>query len=211
MPSSETRSRKLTPAARTATRTSPSASGATASGAGISSRLSRVSRTVASSRQDPASAGGVRAPPDAARTRRRTSTVPSRSANSRSSRCASAAGRARTAVSTPSVSTRTRRPGCSACAERTRPHTGAWTRSTAFSPEPAATARRVTSTSRRSANRSSASHCCTVARTSQAARCTAAGTSSAGPWVPRNGMITVSGRASADSSARAGASSSSDA
>ena len=51
------------------------------------------------------------------------------------------------ATSPPSMSTSTNRPGCSACAERTRPHTAARRRSGA-SPSPTATAPRVTIASR---------------------------------------------------------------
>src|SRR6185312_764899 len=76
----------------------------------------------------------------------------------------------------PSESTNTTRPGCSACAERTNPHTAAPAKSLQSSPAKP-TAPCVSTTNRPLA--SSASHDCNFSSTSCVAACTPPTTSSA--------------------------------
>ncbi len=80
------------------------------------------------------------------RASRGTSTVPARTANCGSSR-PRAEARSPSGIPRSSMSTRVKRPGCSDWADRSIPHTGAWSRSTR-SAGVTATARRVTTTSR---------------------------------------------------------------
>ena len=65
------------------------------------------------------------------------------------------------------------RPGCSDCAERTSPHSGARARSSTSSPACVATARRVTTSTRLSASRSSPSTPCNTPSNWCVARCAA--------------------------------------
>ncbi len=111
-----------------------------------------------------------------------------------------------------SMSISTNRPGSSASAERTRPHTGEWTKPPSSSPALVATALLVISARRQSLNRSSASHSCTNARTRSTARCIAsAGSPAAAPSSPSRpsplssaqSKSTVPGREALSSSASA--------
>jgi hypothetical protein len=114
------------------------------------------------------------AEPGAAGTSRQAKTSPSRTASCGSSEPSAAAGE-------PAQSTSWNRPGCSDCADRTRPHTAAPGRSRTSSPALAATAPPVTRTRRLSANRSSASHSCSSARTRRTSSWTADADADASP------------------------------
>ncbi len=183
MPRALRTSRKLTPAASTATRICPGASGSSASGCGASTRPSRLPLAPASSRHG-SPAGGTRPRPATVRANRPTRSAPSRTTNC-SSPVASSPGRPGSTPTTPSSSPSTsrsaKRPGFSDCAERTKPHTAAAARSSTDSPEPAAIALRVTKTRREVSNRSSASHSWTSPSTRPVSSCTAAGASAPAP------------------------------
>lgn len=132
---------------------------------------------------------------DATRASRGTRTSPSRTASCGSSE-ASAAGTARYEASPRSRSSSTNRPGCSACADRRRPHTAAAARSGTSSAGSVATAPRVTTTSRESANRADASQLCTDRSTSLASSVFAA--------AETHSSKTVSGTSASASEAKSG-------
>ncbi len=168
MPSAFSTSRKLRPAARMVTRTWPGASGSRTSGQGVRTRLSKVPLPVVSSRQASAPGGGVRAVEVAARASRAARTAPSRRASwvsSVAAAVASAAGSAAAEAGVRSRSTRRNRSGFSDCAERTRPHSAARSRSGASSPGRVASAPYVATTSREPSYRESASQRCTRSKT----------------------------------------------
>ncbi len=141
------------------------------------------------------SRAGASVPVGATRASRGTRIVPVRR-TSWSSPEASAAGSARQESSSSSRSRRTNRPGCSAWTDRTMPHSGACTRSSASGP----VARRVTTTSRAVAKRSSASHVWSSSRAAWTVSRTADSAPSAA--VPgANGTSTVPARPASSSAA----------
>ncbi len=111
---------------------------------------------------------GSRPAPVVSRARRGTRTVSSRTANWVSPSASRAGSRARTPSAGASVpasrSSRAKRPGFSASAPRTRPCAAAAARSRTVPSLPAATAPRVTNTSRAVPGASSSSHCRTSPR-----------------------------------------------
>ncbi len=120
-------SRKFKPAARTATRTCPSASGSSTSGHPTRRRSSSVPLPPPARRHRATPSGGASTPAPPACASRGASTTPSRTAScspvSAGSLLASAAASARHDAASPSRSTSTKRPGCSDWAERTQaPH-----------------------------------------------------------------------------------------
>ncbi len=158
-------SRKFTPAARTASRTRPAASGAPTSGHGTRRNPSNDPDESLSNRQHDSPTGGVSTPsPSTARTSRGASTRPSRTATCDSPAATAVAIAVASVSVSPSRSTSMNLSGCSDCAERTNPHTGACTKPGTASSGPTATAPRVTTASRTPAVRSSASHRCRTSR-----------------------------------------------
>ncbi|RPK41093.1 hypothetical protein EES37_20505 [Streptomyces sp. ADI91-18] len=111
-----------------------------------------------------------------ARASRGTSSTPPRTATSDSPEAKADESACSTSPSA-STSTRTIRPGFSDCAERTRPHTEACTRSAGPSPGATVTAPRVRNARRASAKRSSDSHRWSSVSTRPASACTASATS----------------------------------
>ena len=195
MPSAMRTSRKFSPAARMATRTSPGPSASVAWEEAARTRRSSEPADDTSSRQPSPSADGtvraIGAPipvpegapvivpacvavgPGRPPASRGTSNSPSRTASCVSPAAASAgtASSGGTQPARPSRSTTTILPGFSACAERSSPHREAIARSSGRSPPRAATERRVTTASSESVKRASASHSCTSARDWCAAVC----------------------------------------
>src|SRR3984885_12861149 len=170
-------SRKLAGMVRTATRTWPGCSGASASGMGSRTRFSNVPLLDMPSRHG-SSPGGT----SSASTARLPCTRPVYTVSPRTTTCGSLAARTAAIVvslSGASESTSTIRPGCSVCAERTNPHTAAPARSVTSSPGNP-TAPRVDTTN-------------TPASRSESQDCSAASTS----WVRR--YVAASGSPSAGS------------
>src|SRR6188474_2231508 len=159
MPKAISTSRKLSPAACIAMRTSCGPSGLAAAGLGTSSSPSILPFVLMSRRHGPAGGARDSVRSSAARARRGAKTLPSRRAICGSSARARAAGRASAEASLASLSIRHKRPGCSDWAERTRPQAAARAGSGSSSPV-AATAPRVRIARRASCSSSQASQAC---------------------------------------------------
>ncbi|GAA5608801.1 hypothetical protein Sgri01_07170 [Streptomyces griseus] len=163
MPSEMSTSRKLRPAARTATRTRPSPSGSSAfEGWGTRASSADVPPDPGVRSQWPWG-GAVKSPPSPAASRRGVDSVPLRRTSwgsGAAERADSTAGHSSSPTSV-STSSRTSRSGCSDCAERTSPHTPAADTSTPRSLSSAATAPRVRTTSLRPAISGAARKACT--------------------------------------------------
>src|SRR5271166_4495405 len=125
IPNATNTSRKFTPTAATATRTCPAANSTGPAGATTTS--SNVPPPPAASCHP--SAGSSNTAPAPIGASRAACTTPERTTN-----CGSPQPITVAASSDPSESTNTTRPGCSACAERTNPHTAAPAKSVTSSP-----------------------------------------------------------------------------
>ncbi len=180
IPSAISTSRKFTPVARTAMRTWPAAGSAAVAGTGATP--SSVPGATGARCHNPS---GRRSSSSVARANRGTRTAPPRSATCPPVDVGSATTPASSAHASTSGSrsrsASTIRPGCSDCAERSRPHAAAPATSVIRSSSRAATAPRVSTTSRESASASAASHSCTVASVAVVTARTRPGRSAASP------------------------------
>src|SRR6202035_5061386 len=160
IPSATNTSRKFTPTAATATRSSPAAN--STRGHGWTTRSSSVPPLPAANRHSPA--GNSNNEPDPTGANRALYTMPLRTTNWGSPQPITDS-----TSSEPSESTKITRPGCSACADRTNPHTAAPAKSMTSSPAKP-TAPRVSTTS--TPVPAPASDDCTTRNASAVAACT---------------------------------------
>src|ERR1700753_1575118 len=160
MPKATNTSRKFTPTAATATRTCPAAR--STEPAGTTTTSSKVPSPPAANRHPPA--GNSKTAPALTGASRAACATPERTTT-----CGSPQRMTSRISIEPSESTKITRPGCSACADRTNPHTVALAKSvTSSAAEP--TAPRVSTT--RTPDLFSANHDCTAPSASWAPACT---------------------------------------